>query len=175
MFYLFMKRHLCLLACFVVVLTCRAATPPPDKLLAGDTLAVLTVPDYAKAKATSSQWPFQQLWADPAMKPFADRFVTKFKSDLLAPLEREFGLKLSDYTGLAQGQLTLAITQSSGEGKADQTPGFLLLLDTKDKSEALKTNISNLKKKWIDSGKQIKTDKIRDVEFTTLLFSSEDL
>ena len=175
MFYLFMKRHLCLLICFVVVLTCRAATPPPDKLLAGDTLAVLTVPDYAKAKATSSQWPFQQLWADPAMKPFADKFVTKFKSDLLAPLEREFGLKLSDYTGLAQGQLTLAITQSSGEGKADQTPGFLLLLDTKDKSEALKTNISNLKKKWIDSGKQIKTDKIRDVEFTTLLFSSEDL
>ena len=50
-----------------------------------------------------------------------------------------------------------------------------MLLDTKDKSEALKTNLTNLKKKWVDSGRQIKTDKIRDVEFTTLIFSPDDV
>jgi len=170
-----MKRNACYLGAWcALTVTCFAATPPPDKLLAADTLAVFTVPDYGKAKATTSQWPGGQLWSDPALKPFVDKFTGKFKSDFLAPIEREFGLSLSEYSGLLQGQLTLAVTQNRSEGKAG-APGFLLLLDTKDKSEVLKTNLTALKKKWVDSGKQIKTDKIRDVEFTTLIFSSDDI
>jgi hypothetical protein len=152
-----------------------AATPPPDKLLSGDTLGVFTIPDYAKAKAASSGWPSRQLWADPAMKPFVDKFVEKFKSDLLAPLERELGLKLSDYKDLAQGQLTIAVTQNGWDGKEEKLPGLLVLLDTKDKGDVLKTNLAALKKKWVDSGKEIKTEKIRDVEFTTFLLSTDDL
>ena len=160
---------------FVLTLACFAGTPPPDKLLAADTLAVFTVPDYPKAKATWSQWPAARVWADEALKPFADKFLGKLKSELMAPMEREFGLNFSDYGDLTRGQLTLAVTQNDWDGKSDQVPGFLLLLDTKDKSEDHKTNLTNLKKKWVDSGKQIKIGKIRDVEFTTLIFSSDDL
>src|SRR5258708_33791855 len=145
-----MNLKACLFSSFALTFTCLAATPPPDKLLPAAPLAVITVPEYAKTRATSKQWPSRQLWADVAMKPFADKFIGKFKSELIAPLEREFGLKFSEFAGLAQGQLTFALTQNAGDDKASQTPGFLLLLDAMDKSESLKTNLTDLKKKWSD-------------------------
>src|SRR5207237_10897011 len=111
---------------------------------------------------------------DLFMIPFLYKFRDKVKSDMLAPLEREFGVKASEFADLAQAQMTIAVTQSGWDGKSG-SPGFILLLDSKNKADALKTTLTNLKKKWVDSGKQIKTDKIRDVEFTTLIFSSDDI
>src|ERR1043166_9137892 len=104
-----MKRRVSL-ATFLLAatLTLRAATPPPERLLPADTLAVLTMPDITRAYNASSQWASSQLWSDPAMKPFKDRFVTKFTAEVITPLEREFGVKFTDYAGLAQGQITLA-------------------------------------------------------------------
>jgi hypothetical protein len=159
----------------LLALSCAAGTPPPDKLLPGDTLGFVTVPDYGTAGGTWSNWAMSRLWNDAALKPFKEKFLEKFKSDVVTPMEREFGIKFADYAGLARGQLTLAITSNGWDGKSEQTPGFLFLMDAKDKSDVLKTNLSNLKKKWVDSGKQMKTEKIRDIEFTTLVFSSDDL
>src|SRR5688572_33255505 len=99
-----------------------AAVPPPDKLLPSDTLAVLTVPNWAATKKSSA--PAFQLWDDPAMKPFKDKFLTKWKSDFVEPFQREFGIKFTDYSGLAQGQVTVAITQNNSE---DDPNDFLLL------------------------------------------------
>ena len=170
-----MKRIASFLCLLGLAFTASAATPSPDKLLPADTLGLFTIPDYVKSKAVWGAWPMSQLWDDPAMKPFREKFMGKLQSDLIAPLEREFGIKFADYRGLAQGQVTLAITSNGWEAKPNQTPGFLFLVDTREKSDLLKTNLATLKKKWVDSGKQIKTDKIRDIEFTTLIFSSDDL
>ena len=87
-------------------------------------------------------------------------------------MERELGVKISDYTDLAQGQMTFAVTQNEWDGQSDKLPGFLLLVDSKDKSETLKTTLATLRKKWVDSGKQIRTEKVRDIEFTTFVFRS---
>jgi hypothetical protein len=169
-----MKRFLFTLCALVCASTLSAAeTPSPDKLLPGDTLAVLTLPEYAKASATWKKAPYGQLWNDPSLKPFRDKFTAKFKSDLVEPLEREFGIRFGDYRGLAQGQVTLALTPGPAD-RPDEGPGFLLLVDTKDKRDVLKTNLANLKRKWTDSGKQMRPEKIREVEFTTLIFSSDD-
>ncbi len=170
-----MKRLTALLLLLGTCLAMQAATPPPEKLLPADTLAVLTVPDYAKARASTANVPASLLWADPAMKPFRDKLMGKLNSDVIAPLEREFGIKFSDYASLAQGQVTIAITQSGWEGKPGQEPRFVLILDAKDKSDQLKTNLATLKKKWVDSGKQLRSEKIRDREFTTLIFMSDEL
>ena len=161
-----------------VVLACAltaagAPVPPPDKLLPADTVAMVTITDYPKAKGDWDKWAAVRLWKDEAMKPFREKFYTKLKADLVEPLEREFGVKLSDYKGLFQGQITLASTPGTAADKNDS--GFLFLVDTKDKSGVLKTNLATLKQKWIDSGKVAKTDKIRDIEFTTLIFSSDDV
>src|SRR5262249_16878324 len=46
---------------------------------------------------------------------------------------------------------------------------------TKSKSGQLKTNLTNLRKKWVDSGKTLRTEKIRDIEFSILSLSSNDV
>ena len=155
-------------------LLAAAPVPPPEKLLPSDTLAVFTMPEYAKAKGQTDKWPATQWWNDSSMKPFRDKFMNKLQSAVIAPLEKEFGLKLSDYYGLAQGQFTLAITRGAWDGSNDESPGFVLLVDTRDKSDVLKTNLASFKKKWVDAGKQIRAEKIREVEFTTLIFNSDD-
>ena len=154
-------------------LLAAAPVPPPEKLLPADTLAVFTMPEYAKAKGQTDKWPATLWWNDPSMKPFRDKFMGKLQSAVVAPLEKEFGLKLSDYYGLAQGQMTLALTAGNWNTE-EGAPGFLLLVDTRDKSDVLKTNLASFKKKWVDAGKQIRAEKIREVEFTTLIFNSDD-
>ena len=84
-----MKRSLFLLLTLCAAFRSHAAAvPAPDSLLAGDTLAMLTVPDYTKAKGVWGQWPSTRLWSDPALKPFRDKFVAKLKSEFLEPMER---------------------------------------------------------------------------------------
>src|SRR6267142_3925308 len=105
---LHMKRQASFLAIwFAFTLACYGAAPSADKLLPADTLEVFTVPDYPKAKEVTSKWPGAQLMGDMSMKPFIDKFTEKIKSELITPLEREFGLKFSDFAELAQGQVTL--------------------------------------------------------------------
>lgn len=166
-----------LTAMAVISLPCaRAATiPAPEKLLPDDTLVVVTFPDFAKMREIYKAAPQTQLWNDPAMKPFADKFTAKLKEELVDPLERELGVRLDDYASLPQGQLTLAVTQNGWQGKGPNTPGILLLLDSKDKSGLLKTNLNYLRRKWTDSGKTLKTEKIRDIEFSILPMSEKDL
>jgi hypothetical protein len=132
-----------------------AAIPSVEKILPADTLIVLSVPDAAQARGIIERSPQNQLWNDPAMKPFRDKFMVKWKEDFLEPLERDLGVKFADYTSLLQGQLAFAITQNGWQGQADAEPGTLLLIDAKDKSDQLKTNLTALRKKWTDAGSLI--------------------
>ena len=157
-------------------LTYGADVPPPEKLLPADTLGVLTVPEYAKTKARSGQQPLGRLWGDPSMKPFREKLVGKLKSDIVTPLEKEFGIKYADYSGLAQGQITLALSANGPkDADGDAGLGFVVLVDCRDKSAQLQTNLTTLRTKWVDSGKKTRTEKIRDVEFTTLIFETSEL
>src|SRR5882724_4097848 len=153
----------------------QAAVPTPDKLLPDETLGVITVPDWAKARAAYDDNAGSRLWRDPALKPFKDKLVNKVNEEFIKPLERELGVKLEDYSELAQGQFTLAVLQNGWQGKPEPLPAWLLLVDTRDKSDQLKTNLAELRKKWLDSGKKLKTEKIRDVEFVTLSVSEDEL
>jgi hypothetical protein len=162
-------------AILAAVNLCAAPVPPPEKLLPQDTLAFVTMPEYAKSCALFEQGPGSKLWADPAMKPFKDKFMAKFNKDIVEPLEKELGVKFADYSGLAQGQFTIAVTAAGWQGKSDKLPQVLVLMDARDKSDQLKKSLADLKKRWVDSGKKIKTEKIRDVEFTTIVMMVEDL
>ena len=153
----------------------HAAVPTPEKLLPADTLGVFTVPDYAKARAAYEANASSRLWRDPAMKPFTEKLMNKVKEEFITPLEQQLGVKFADYRGLAQGQFTFAVLQNGWQGDPTPLPAWLLLVDAKEKGGQLKTNLAVLKKKWVDAGKTLKTEKIRDVEFTTLMVSGEDL
>jgi len=153
----------------------QAAIPSPEKLLPADTVGVVSVPDYAKARAAYEANASSRLWRDPAMKPFTEKLMNKVKEEFIVPLERQLGVKFADYNGLAQGQFTFAVTQNGWQGGPSPLPAWLLLVDAKDKSGQLKTNLAELKKRWLDAGKTLSTEKIRDVEFTTLMVSGEEI
>jgi hypothetical protein len=152
-----------------------AAIPPAENLLPSDTLLVFSVPDSAALRTTLHGSPQWLLWNDPAMKPFHDKFMGKWNETFVAPLEKDLGLKLADFAALPQGQFTFAITQNGWTGTGDQVPGTVLLLDAKDKSDLLKTNLAALQKKWSDAGKSIRTETIRDVKFSIVPMSSNDV
>jgi hypothetical protein len=152
-----------------------APIPAPEKLLPDDTLVMMTVPDYAKMRVISLTSPQTQLWNDPALKAFKDKFMSKVSQELVGPLERDLGVHLNDYTNLLQGQLTLALTQNGWRTATGQTPAVLLLLDTRDKSAQLKKNLAELRKKWVDAGKTMRTEKIRDIEFSIIPLYSNNI
>jgi hypothetical protein len=166
-----------LTAILSVKLSAFAAVPPAEKLLPPDTLAVFGTPDWTKLRGLYAKSPQIQFWNDPAMKPFRDKFVAKWNEELIKPLERDLGVSFADYGALLQGQITLALTQEGWQGAAqnDGEPAVLFLLDARDRSELLRTNLTALRKKWSDAGKAIKTEKIRDVEFSVIPLSTNDV
>jgi hypothetical protein len=170
------RLALMLFAAFLLLaLNSQGAIPTPEKLVPDDTLILLTAPDFGKLKDLLKKSPPAQLWDDPAMKPFRDSFMTKWKEEFLSPLQRELNVNLNSYLGLLQGQLTLAVTRNAWQGEAGQALGLLLLLDTKDKSGELQTNLTELRKRWVDAGKIVRSEKIRDLEFSVVTLSSNDL
>ena len=169
-----MKKILALLLLLSFTASLRAAVPPAENLLPSDTLFFLTIPDCAALRTTAHQSPQWLFWSDPAMKPFHDKFIAKLDDTLVAPLEQSLGLKLADFADLPQGQLTFAVTQNGWTGGDDPTPGVVLLLDARDKSDLLKTNLDALKKKWTDNGKTIRTEDVRGISFSIVTLSSND-
>ncbi len=154
-----------------------AAVPPAEKLLPPDTLLVLSTPDWTKLREVYNKSPQAQFWNDPAMKPFREKFMAKWNEEVVASLERDLGVNFDDYSALLQGQLTLAVTQEGWQGRAkdDGEPAILFLLDTKDKSDLLKKNLADLRKKWNEAGKPIRTETIRNVEFSVVPLGTNDI
>ncbi|HEY2330004.1 MAG TPA: hypothetical protein VGI63_09360, partial [Verrucomicrobiae bacterium] len=152
----------------------RAAIGPAENLLPSDTLAFFTVPDCNILRAALKTSPQAMFWNDPAMKPFHDKFMAKLTEKFVTPLEADLGIKVADFLSLPQGQLTLGVTVNGSNGHDDVPPGFILLLDTKEQSGLLKTNLAALTKKWTDGGRALRTEKIHGLAFTVVPLSSND-
>lgn len=153
----------------------RAAIPPAANLLPADTFVFFTVPDCAALRAASKVSPQLMFWNDPAMKPFHDKFMDKLTEQYIAPLEKNLGVKLTDFIDLPQGQVSVGVTVNGSNGHDDIPPGLILLLDAKDKSELLKTNLAALTKKWTDAGRALRTEMIHGLNFTIVTLSTNDL
>jgi hypothetical protein len=152
----------------------RAAIPAPENLLPADTLGFVTVPDCAAARVAAKSSPTWMFWGDPAMKPFHDKVVAKWNEQLVAPVERDLGVNLADFSDLPQGQFTVAMTVNGSNGHDDIPPGWLLLLDAKSQSNALKTNLAVLVKKWTEAGRALRTEQFHGLAFTVVPLASND-
>jgi hypothetical protein len=152
----------------------RAAIAPAENLLPADTLAFFTVPDFSALRAAGKTSPQMMFWNDPAMKPFRDKLVGKFTEQFIAPLEKDLGVKVDDFTGLPQGQFTVGVTANGSKGHDDVPPGFVLLLDARNQSGLLKTNLAKLTQKWNDAGRALRTETIHGLAFTVVPLTSND-
>ena len=151
------------------------AVPAAEKLLPADTLGFLTVPDWAQGQVSFSNSITGQLWADPAMKAFKEKFLEKFNAEKIQPLEKELGFAFTNFLNLARGQFTLAVVPNGWDGRSENQPGLLWLLDVKENRAQLQTNLTELRRKWTESGRKMHTDKIRDVEFTTVIVDAQEI
>src|SRR5277367_2302139 len=173
-----MRKSIALIyAALSAALSLSAAVPPAEKLLPDDTLAVISIPDVSKACEIYRNSPSGRFWSDPAMKPFKDKFFAKVQKECLDPLEHDLGIHFADFTNLLQGQFTLALIQNGWKGmpKDPNEPAFVIILDARDKAPQAATMLSDLKKKWLDSGKTAHIEKIRDVDFSMITLSTNDI
>jgi hypothetical protein len=168
-------RILLSLALAAYGLRAGAAAPPPEKLLPKDTLLVITAPDWGKARLFWTNQPYARFWQDPGLKAFKDKFMDKFSTGVIKPLEQSLGIKFSDYEGLAQGQATFALVPVIPKNNADAPVAAVLVMDAKDHAAQLKANLAQVIKKWADAGKPMKSQKIRETDFTTFFVSPDDL
>ncbi len=152
-----------------------AAVPPPEKLLPDDTLFLVTAPDFTRLTQVCTNSPYLRLWNDPAMKNFRAKFATNWQENFVQPLERELKIKLDDYAGLLQGQVTLAIIRDGWQGEGDIPPAVLLLIDAQGKAAALRKHLAGFRQQWTAAGKPLRTERIRDVEFIAITPSSNDV
>ncbi|HUB86716.1 MAG TPA: hypothetical protein VMB22_02410 [Verrucomicrobiae bacterium] len=170
-----MKKLLIALFSLAFATGLRAAIPPAENLLPADTLFFFTAPDCTAWRAVANQSPQWLMWNDPAMKPFRDKFFAQWDASVVGPLERDLGVKLSDFDDLPQGQFTFAVTQDGWDGISDKSPGIILLLDAKDKSGVLATNLATLRQKWADDGRAIHTETIRGIPFSVVPLESNNI
>ena len=142
--------------------------PPPEKLLPADTLGVLTVPDMAATRRLLDQSPQWQLWRDPALAPFVNKFWAKLETDVLQPIEKELGASLTNYLELAQGQFTLALTRNGWPARAGAMPGLIVLIDSREQSARVKTLLEEGRAKLAAGGEPVRTQRIDGTEFLVL-------
>jgi hypothetical protein len=150
----------------------RAAQPTAEQLLPAETMLMFTVKNFDEATNNFWKSSLGRLWNDEAMHPTREKFSARWTNEVSNSLEKNFKVKLSDYIELVRGQFTFALTKSAEENKA---PGFLLLVDSKDKADLLKTRLAELQKKWTEGDHKLKTEKIRDIEFSAYEFTQANL
>ncbi|HUS35419.1 MAG TPA: hypothetical protein VM680_08725, partial [Verrucomicrobiae bacterium] len=143
-----------------------------EQLLPAETTLMFTVKDFADTTNNFWKSALGRLWHDDAMRTTRDKTHGRWTNEVTNPIEKDFKIKLGDYAELLRGQFTFALTRPLEEGKA---PGFLLLIDTKDKWEILKSRLAEIQKKWTAGDRKLKTDKIRDVEFASYEFTQAQL
>lgn len=174
-----MKLHqppACLGVAFALLLALpvRAAIPPAEKLLPADTLVVLTVPDWDKTAAAAKDFSLAQLWRDPAMKPFTEKFETKLR-ELVGQEDKHFERDWAEFKPLVGGQVTLGVIRNDWQGEPNTGPDVVVLLDVKDKDKQLKAFIEKCEKRDADAGKTIQRETVRGVKFArTVKAKNED-
>jgi hypothetical protein len=146
--------------------------PAAEQLLPAETTLMFTIKDFVATTNNFWKSAMGRLWHDDAMRATRDKFNGRWTNEVTNPIEKDFKIKLGDYAELLRGQLTFALTRPVEEGKG---PGFVLLIDTKDKWEILKTRLAEIQKKWTEGDRKLKTEKIRDIEFASYEFTQAQL
>ncbi|MBI5801236.1 MAG: DUF3352 domain-containing protein [Verrucomicrobia bacterium] len=164
------RSFACILAVSTLALGLHstAAVPPAEKLLPADTLAVLTLHDWDKVSAAAKDFPLAQLWRDPAMKPFAEKFERKL-GELIGQEDKDFAREWAEFKPLVGGQVTFAVIRNEWQGEHNTGPDVVVFLDVKDKARQLREFLDKCEKHDADAGKTIQRETVRGVKFSRAL------
>ena len=159
-----MKKTILILA-GLLSLNLSAAVPPPEKLLPANTFGFLTVPDANALRGAGEASASSKMWNDPAMAAFAKKVEDGLREMILDPLREQAGIEPAEYLELAQGQVTVALTDSLFDR---DLPGLLLLVDSVKKADALEGKLKKLRDTLREQDQPFAKRLIRGVEFTAI-------
>ena len=162
-------------ALFSLALTAGAAIPAPEQLLPDDTLILLTAPDFAKLRQICQKSPKSRLWNDPAMKPLQDKFLARWREEVVKPLERDLNLQPRHLRQPAAGPTDVRRHQERLAGQRRPTARLPAPARRPGQGRSAQTNLADLRKKWVASGKTLKTEKIRNLEFSVFPVTTNDV
>ncbi len=153
-----------------VTATLTAETPPPNQWVPENALAVLTLPNYEKAKETWNKNLYMQFWNDPAMTAFREHAEKAWQENIVSNFEKDTGFKLADLTELVKGQATFAILPAPNN---ESELGLLALLDTGDQEAKLTELINKTRTKFQEAGNPLKPVKVQNLTFLTTEIKTE--
>jgi hypothetical protein len=168
-----MKIHVTIL-CLLLALCPAQGVPPAEKLLPEDTLMFVTAPDFVAFREALTRTPRWQLLNDPAASAFREKFLNRFEEEFAKPLQRDWGIDVAGLYHLAEGQVTLAMTES-GNAKGKDSLELIVLVDVGERRDLLKEKLRELRQTWIESGKEFRVQTLRDIEFLVLATSEEEI
>lgn len=146
------------------------------QLLPGDTVAVLSIPDWDKAAACWADSPQGRLWRDPALRPFREKFAERYTEQVGEPLDRlSGGVALSDFARLVGGQVAFAVVRDGWGTRPGAGPACLLVADVEENEDKLRIRLAELRMKWIRAGMTLRVERIRGEEFATFVASREEI
>ncbi|MGC8742957.1 MAG: hypothetical protein ACP5T0_03660 [Verrucomicrobiia bacterium] len=147
-----------------------------EKLLPTNTVLLITIPDYTKSKEVWDKHPQAQLFKDPSLQAAKEKFLAKWRSEVVDPLEKELGIKFSDYTGLAKGQITFALTFFTDESKkVPFNSEYILIVDSGENKESLTRTLNGLVQKYTQSNHEVTTNKINGLDCYEFVINSEEV
>ncbi|MGB9602790.1 MAG: hypothetical protein ACPMAG_08365, partial [Limisphaerales bacterium] len=147
-----------------------------EKLLPSETVLLITIPDWNKNKEVWEKHPQAQLFKDPSLQAAKEKFLARWRAEVVDPLEKELGIKFSDYYGIAKGQIAFALSLMKDEAK--QPPiqaGFLLLIDSADNKEKLTKAFGGVVQKYIQSQHEVLTNRINEIDCYEFVINSEEV
>ncbi|MFN0066575.1 MAG: hypothetical protein ACKVYV_02965 [Limisphaerales bacterium] len=144
--------YLRLLAAAFATLGAGAATPPVEKLLPTNTLAVVTTASFAAARQAWGTQAWARLWADPAMTEFRVHAESRFRTNVIEALAGVLGVNPRELAALTDGQLAVAVV-AGADG-----PVPLLLADTGTHAARLGPLLDAARANWLTAGRMVETN-----------------
>ena len=157
------------LSCLTLLASLLMVAASPARLLPSKTIATVSLPSVVQLRAAGERTPLALFWTDPSMARFAAKFKRGLQRDVLSfiddDLKKAVGLDLGGLSGLAHGQVTVAITGNLG-APGEFRPTLLLLMDTGGRGPALVDLLAKLRAHLTKMGYVNQTRTVRKVEFT---------
>jgi len=163
-------------AALTLAFQCQSAEIPHEKIVPADTLLFVTIPDYDKAVNLGKNSPGGMFINDPSMEAFVKKFSSKWRSDVVEPLEKELGIKFSDYSGIVKGQVSFCLSLLTGnEPSAMPEVAITLMIESRDGKDNLTKALQDIKQKYTKGGGEIKNAKVGNTAYDIFVVNSESI
>lgn len=175
---LFVLLSRCLPVLAWIGIACRslAAVPAAQDLLPAETAGFISTADWPQSKTAWKSSNLGRLWDDPSMAAFRQKFEQRFDAATAERFEKQLGIRATDLMKLARGQVTFALFRGASTGEVRDTAGppWVLLVDAGDNVSAAKSWVDDTAKKMQAAKRTVKTTRIRDVTFQSLILTPEE-